>query len=90
VAEAAVIGVPDEKWGERPKAFVVLMRGQQASEQALIDHVRSMIAHYKAPKEVVFMDELPTNSTGKVQKFELRESEAAKRDSTARAAAPAG
>ncbi len=91
VAEAAVIGVPDEKWGERPKAFVVLTRGQHASEQAIIDHVRSMIAHYKAPKEVVFMDELPTNSTGKVQKFELRESEAAKRKAAARAAAaPAG
>ena len=87
VAEAAVIGVPDEKWGERPKAFVVLEHGQHASEQAIIDHVRSRIAHYKAPKEVVFMDELPTNSTGKVQKFELRASEAAKRDSTAQAAA---
>lgn len=86
LAEAAVIGVPDEKWGERPKAFVVLARGQHASEQAIIDHVRSMIAHYKAPKEVVFMDELPTNSTGKVQKFELRENEAAKRDAAARAA----
>jgi fatty-acyl-CoA synthase len=88
VAEAAVIGVPDEKWGERPKAFVVLVRGQHASEQAIIDHVRSTIAHYKAPKEVVFMDELPTNSTGKVQKFELRDSEAAKR--ALAAVAPAG
>ena len=79
VAEAAVIGVPDEKWGERPKAFVVLARGQRASEEEIIDHVRSKIAHYKAPDEVVFLDELPTNSTGKVLKFELRENEAAKR-----------
>ena len=78
LAEAAVIGVPDGKWGERPKAFVVLGHGQHASEQEIIDHVRSRIAHYKAPDEVVFVNELPRNSAGKVQKFQLREAEAAK------------
>jgi fatty-acyl-CoA synthase len=75
VLNAAVIGVPDEKWGERPKAFVIVKPGEQVSEQDLIDHVRSTIAHYKAPKAVAFLDELPMTSTGKVQKFELRERE---------------
>ncbi len=75
VLEAAVIGVPDEKWGERPKAFVVLRPGQEASEKELIDHVKSAIARYKAPKAVAFLDEMPTTSTGKVPKFELRERE---------------
>ena len=75
VLEAAVIGVPDEKWGERPKAFVVLRPGQVASEKELIDHVKSTIARYKAPKAVAFLDEMPTTSTGKVPKFELRERE---------------
>ena len=51
--------MPDEKWGERPKAFVVLKPGAQAGEQELIDHVRSIIARYKAPKAVDFLDELP-------------------------------
>ena len=75
VLEAAVIGVPDEKWGERPKAFVVLEPGEEASEKELIDHVQSRIARYKAPKAVAFLDELPRTSTGKVPKFELRERE---------------
>jgi fatty-acyl-CoA synthase len=75
VLEAAVIGVPDEKWGERPKAFVVLQPGSVVSEEAIIDHVKSTIARYKAPKAVAFLDELPKTSTGKVPKFELREQE---------------
>ena len=80
VLDAAVIGVPDEKWGERPKAFVVLKPGEEAGEQELIDHVRSKIARYKAPKAVAFLDELPKTSTGKVPKFELREREWAGQD----------
>ena len=75
VLEAAVIGVPDEKWGERPKAFVVLAGGEAATEDELIEHVRSKIARYKAPKAVEIVAELPKTSTGKVQKFELREKE---------------
>ncbi|MGE3286262.1 MAG: acyl--CoA ligase family protein [Pseudonocardia sp.] len=75
VLEAAVIGIPDEKWGERPKAFVILTPGESASEEELIEHVRSKIARYKAPKAVEIVAELPKTSTGKVQKFELREKE---------------
>jgi fatty-acyl-CoA synthase len=74
VMEAAVIAIPDEKWGEVPKAFVTLKPGKQATEQDIIDHVRAQIAHYKAPKQVEFGD-LPKTSTGKIQKFVLRERE---------------
>jgi fatty-acyl-CoA synthase len=70
-----VVGVPDEKWGERPKAFVVLRPGAQASEADLLEHLRAHIARYKAPKAVEFLDALPRTSSGKVQKFELRERE---------------
>ncbi len=75
VLEVAVIGVPDEKYGERPKAFVVLADGESATEEDIVEHVRSKIARYKAPKAVEFVPELPKTSTGKVQKFELREQE---------------
>jgi fatty-acyl-CoA synthase len=74
VLEAAVVGVPDEKWGERPKAFVITKAGQALSEEELIEHCRSKIARYKAPREVEFVVDLPKTSTGKVQKFALRES----------------
>jgi acyl-CoA synthetase (AMP-forming)/AMP-acid ligase II len=74
VLECAVIAVPDEKWGEVPKAFVSLKPGRQATEEEIIEHVRSKIARFKAPKAVEF-GELPKTSTGKVQKFVLRERE---------------
>jgi fatty-acyl-CoA synthase len=75
VFEVAVIGVPDEKWGERPKAFVVLHPGAQVSEAELLQHVRAHLAHYKSPGAVEFLTSMPKTSTGKIQKFELRDKE---------------
>lgn len=75
VSEVAVIGVPDEKWGERPKGFVILRPGADVSEDELIEHVRTRIARYKAPRTVEFVVELPKTSTGKIQKFALRDVE---------------
>ena len=79
VLEVAVIGVPDDKWGERPKAFVVLQAGTSATPQELIVHVRAKIASYKAPRDIEIMPELPMTSTGKIQKFVLRDTERAGR-----------
>jgi fatty-acyl-CoA synthase len=73
VLEAAVVGVPDARWGEVPKALVVLKPGQRAEEQELITFCRDRMAHFKAPKSVEFVDTLPKTATGKVQKFALRE-----------------
>jgi fatty-acyl-CoA synthase len=72
VFEAAVVGRPDEQWGEIAIAFVTLKPGASASEEDLITYVRGEIARYKAPKQIVF-GELPKTSTGKVQKFKLRD-----------------
>ena len=73
VQEAAVIGVDDEKFGQRLKAFVVLRDGKEASEDELKGYVKDNLANYKTPREVVFLDELPRNPTGKVLKRELKE-----------------
>ena len=75
VLEVAVIGVPDEKWGERPKAFVVLKDLQVVSDGEIIDHVRTQIAHFKAPRDVHITESLPKTSTGKIKKYALREVE---------------
>jgi fatty-acyl-CoA synthase len=72
VLEAAVTAMPDEKWGETPCAFVTLHADAQASEQEIIDYCRERMARFKAPRKVVF-GTLPKTSTGKIQKFELRE-----------------
>jgi acyl-CoA synthetase (AMP-forming)/AMP-acid ligase II len=71
IEEAAVVGVVDEQFGQRLKAFVVLRDGAELSEQAVKDYVKANLARYKAPREVVFLDELPRNATGKVLKREL-------------------
>jgi fatty-acyl-CoA synthase len=72
VAEVAVIGVPDEKWGETIKALVVKAEGSALSEQELIDYVKSKAARYKAPSSVEFREVLDRTATGKLQKFKLR------------------
>jgi acyl-CoA synthetase (AMP-forming)/AMP-acid ligase II len=75
VLEAAVVGMPDARWGEVPRAFIVLKPGQAdaVTAEALIAHCRSRLAGFKTPKQVVFMDALPRNPSGKVLKRELRQ-----------------
>jgi acyl-CoA synthetase (AMP-forming)/AMP-acid ligase II len=72
VADAAAIGVDDKDFGQRLRAFVVLEKGTEASEKDLKEHVGRNLARYKVPREIVFLDELPRNATGKVLKRELK------------------
>ncbi|MEX1173576.1 MAG: long-chain fatty acid--CoA ligase [Chloroflexota bacterium] len=76
VLEAAVVGRPDDRWGEVPVAYVALRPNEVATADELIDHCRRELARYKVPKEVTFIDALPRNPSGKVLKRELRSRDA--------------
>jgi fatty-acyl-CoA synthase len=72
VLEVAVVGMPHEKWGESPHAFVVLRSGASATQEQLRDFARTALAHFKVPSAFHFVNELPKTATGKIQKFVLR------------------
>ncbi|MEE8307220.1 MAG: hypothetical protein V3R81_08135, partial [Gammaproteobacteria bacterium] len=73
VLECAVIGIPDEKWGETPLALIVLKPDTSATSDELMAFCREHMAHFKCPSVVEFVSELPRTATGKLQKFKLRE-----------------
>jgi fatty-acyl-CoA synthase len=73
VIEATALGVEDKEWGHRLRAFVVKAEGSDLDEVAVKEYVKNNLARYKVPREVIFLDELPRNPTGKILKRELRE-----------------
>ena len=73
VVEAAVVGQPDDRWGEVPIAFVVVSRDASTTPEELVEHCRGQLARFKVPKQVVLVDALPRNPSGKVLKRELRD-----------------
>ena len=77
VQEVAVVGFPDEQWGESPHAFVVLKAGSTCDEAELRQFARDTMAHFKVPRRFTFVPELPKTATGKIQKYVLRGGRAA-------------
>ncbi len=71
--EVAVVGVPDERWGEAVKAVVLLREGAECSESEILEFCRNKLAAFKQPKSISFVETLPKNITGKILKAELRE-----------------
>lgn len=74
VAEAAVVAMPDDRWGEVPAAYIVCRSGHDLSARDVTDHCRRLLAPFKVPKVVLFVDQLPRTASGKIQKHRLRES----------------
>ena len=68
-----MIGVPDEKWGERVHAVIVLAAGAEAAEADIVAHCKTLIANYKCPRSFEFVDEMPLSGAGKILKYKLKE-----------------